>query len=63
MKARMFVFTLATALTGLIAFSVGALAARPSDTGNGGGSGNEPPDYGDLIILYRDQDGVPYLTP
>jgi len=63
MKARMFVFTLATALIGLLAFSSGALAAKPLDTGNGDGSGNEPPDYGDLVILYRDQDGIPYLTP
>jgi hypothetical protein len=29
----------------------------PPDNG-----GNEPPDYGDLIILYRDADGVPILT-
>ena len=63
MKARMFVFTLATALTGLLAFSSGTLAAKPQDTGGGDGSGNEPPDYGDLVILYRDQDGIPYLTP
>ncbi|MBE0577781.1 MAG: hypothetical protein IH613_18025, partial [Desulfuromonadales bacterium] len=30
--------------------------------GGGGGGGGEPPDYGDLLILYRDADGVPYLT-
>ena len=26
------------------------------------GGGNEPPDFGDLIKLYRDPSGVPYLT-
>lgn len=41
-----------------------ALAARPPGAGNGGGStGQEPPDLGDLIYLYRNDKGVPYLTP
>ena len=36
----------------------------PCETGDGGGGGgsNSPPDFGDLIIIYRDLNGVPYLT-
>jgi hypothetical protein len=33
----------------------------PCGGGGGGGGGNEPPDFGDLIILYRDANGVPIL--
>ncbi|HEY9199812.1 MAG TPA: hypothetical protein VIR60_10635 [Gammaproteobacteria bacterium] len=34
-----------------------------SGSGSGeGGGGGEPPDYGDLFVLYRDADGVPILT-
>jgi hypothetical protein len=39
-----------------------ALGAPPDGKGppgGDGGGGGEPPDYGDLIILYRDADGVP----
>jgi len=50
-----------TAMVALLTFSSSALAAKPPDAGNGGG-GNEPPDFGDLIILYRDVNGVPELT-
>lgn len=37
-----------------------ANAVRQPDAGHGG-SGNQPPEYGDLFILYRDADGVPIL--
>jgi hypothetical protein len=56
---------------GLFAFRGGAAAAPrlcddgtrpPCNDGGGEGGGNETPDYGDLIILYRDANGVPYLT-
>jgi hypothetical protein len=55
-------------LAGLLAASAVALAAKPPNAGNGGGNGGggggtEPPDLGDLVVLYRDADGVPYLTP
>jgi hypothetical protein len=64
MKTRAFTFTVVAALAGLLTFSAGALAARPPDAGNGGGGGDmEPPDYGDLIILYRDDNGVPIPSP
>lgn len=33
-----------------------------SGSGSGGGGGMEPPDYGDLFVLYRDADGLPILT-
>lgn len=51
-------------MAGLIVFSGTALAVRPPDAGNGGGDGDEivTPDYGDLIMLYRNENGVPYLT-
>ena len=35
------------------------LAAGP---GGGGGGGGGSPDYGDLIVLYRDASGVPILS-
>jgi hypothetical protein len=62
---RTFAFTGAAALAGMLAFSVGALAAKPTDPvggGGGGGGGTETPDLGDLVILYRDASGVPNLT-
>ncbi len=31
----------------------------PGGGGGGGGDAAEPPDYGDLVILYRDEYGVP----
>ena len=69
MKKRTLVFTLLlTALAYLFTCSSSALAAKegikgPPNGGTGGGSGLEPPDYGDLFILYRDADGIPILTP
>ena len=60
MKMRTHIITIVAALTGLLFFSGATLAAQgPPD---GGGSG-EPPDYGDLIILYRDVNGVPIPSP
>lgn len=66
MKKQGICYVLTAILVGLFAFSSGAMAERPPGVGggNGGGhdSGNEPPDYGDLFILYRDEWGVPLLT-
>ena len=66
MKKRGMCYVLTAILAGLLAFSTGAMAERPPGVGggNGGGhdSGNEPPDYGDLFILYRDEYGIPILT-
>jgi hypothetical protein len=46
----------------VIAFSAPVLAAKGGGGGGGGGSGSpSPPDYGDLIILFRDEIGVPIL--
>jgi hypothetical protein len=63
MRTRMNIFTLVTALAGLLAFSAVALAAPPEGKGKGGGGGGGDevviPDYGDLIMLYRDDYGVP----
>lgn len=56
MNTRTFVLAVATALAGLLTFSSSGFAAP------GGGGGMAPPDFGDLIILYRDPSGVPYLT-
>ena len=64
----MFIVILAVFCFCLPVFSGGALAAKPANAGNGGGGGGggggdtEPPDYGDLVILYRDADGLPILT-
>ncbi|MGW8313801.1 MAG: acyl-CoA dehydrogenase family protein, partial [Desulfuromonadales bacterium] len=51
-------------MAALLFFSGSALAVKPPGAGNGGGGGGEVeiPDLGDLIILYRDARGVPYLT-
>ena len=58
---------LITVMAALLLFGGDALAERPPGAGNGGGGGgsgsgddvSETTDYGDLIILYRDEDGVP----
>lgn len=68
MKTKMFIGLLGALLIGTVGFTGGAIAApklcddgtRPPCDGGGGG-GNEPPDFGDLIILDRDDDGVPNL--
>ncbi len=66
MKKQRMLCATAAVLAGLLAFGTGALAERPPGVGggNGGGqdSGNEPPDYGDLFVLYRNETGVPLLT-
>lgn len=57
-------------LIGFCALSAGAYAApggvpgKPATPGGGGGGGDggETPDLGDLIVLYRDADGLPILT-
>jgi len=65
MKTRTFTFTAVAALAALLVFSGSGLAARKTcDDGSfppcaDTGSGMEPPDYGDLIILSRDINGVP----
>jgi hypothetical protein len=63
---------LLTVMAALLVFSGAALAAGPDGAGSGGGGSGgggsggggdtEPPDYGDLVILYRNADGVPILT-
>ena len=69
MKTRTFTFTAVAALAALLIFSGSGFAARKTcDDGSfppcaDTGSGMEPPDYGDLIILYRDIDGVPIPSP
>ena len=62
MKATKRNFIGLAVLAGLLTCSTVALAVKPPHAGNGGGSGNEPPDFGDLVIMYRDADGVPELT-
>jgi len=39
-----------------------ALAEKPPGAGNGGGEEVVTPDYGDLIKLYRNENGIPILT-
>ena len=65
--------TALTLMATLLVFSVGLFgsanaARRVCEDGtyppcNDSGSGMEPPDYGDLIILYRDPNGVPIPSP
>ena len=52
MKKRAVCLIQATVLIFLVSLSMGALAAKPPNAGNGagGGSGNSPPDYGDLLF-------------
>jgi len=61
MRTRTFVFAVAAVVGGLLTVSSSGFAA-PGD-GGGGGGGGEPPDYGDLIILHRDANGVPIPSP
>lgn len=69
MRKNRHTFTILAVLAGMLAVGAGSLAERPPGAGGGGGggggggdSGNEPPDYGDLFVLYRDADGIPILT-
>lgn len=51
---------------GLCGVDVAVLAAQGGVPGKpaspGGNGGSDPPDLGDLFVLYRDADGVPILT-
>ena len=63
MKTRTFVFAVAAALAGMLAFSGSGFAAKggiPGSPTDGGGGG--APDLGDLIVLNRDAWGLPILT-
>jgi len=62
------VWKLATIFSAVLCltFSGAALSSAKgpgSGGGGGGGGGGEIPDYGDLIILYRDANGVPIPSP
>jgi len=62
MKKFILVTAFAAFLIGSIGFIGGANAAKggiPGPPDDGGGGGGEIPDFGDLIILHRDDDGVP----
>lgn len=69
MKTKLLLTLLGALAIGAVGLSGGAIAApklcddgtRPPCNGGGGGDGASPPDYGDLIILYRDELGVPIL--
>jgi hypothetical protein len=61
MNRKIFTFATVAALVGMLAFSGIGLAAPggiPGPPDNGGGGGGAP-DLGDLIILFRDANGVP----
>ena len=52
-------------LVGSVYAAPGGGGGGPGGGGGGGGGGGdaaEPPDYGDLVILHRDEYGVPILT-
>ena len=61
MKTRTFVFAVAAALVGMLTFSGSGFAAKGGIQGPPDDSG-EPPDLGDIIVLYRDDWGLPILT-
>ena len=63
MKTRLMLTLIAALAAGAICLSGDALAQGKGGGkgGGGGGGGAAPPDYGDLIILYRDYRGVPIL--
>ena len=67
MKVRTLVFTAAAVFAGLLLISGSVNAAKGGTQGppNNGGGGTPPPppvDFGDLIKLYRNANGVPILT-
>lgn len=63
MKIRTVTFLVAAALAGTLALSSSGFAAKGGIHGNPtGGSSGGSPDFGDLIVLYRDARGVPILT-
>ena len=67
MKKQLLLIGLVLAMVSVLAFTTGALAPNPAAAAPGGdqgppdgkGPGGGTPDYGDLIILYRTDDGVP----
>ncbi len=63
MKTKLLVTLLGALLAGTVGLTGDAFAqGNGNGNGNGGGGGGAvPPDYGDLIILYRDSTGVPIL--
>ena len=67
MKKQALLFALVMILGSVLTFSTGALApdlaAAKGGNGGGGGGGGGTQDYGDLIILYRDLNGVPIPSP
>ena len=58
---RTFTFTVVAALAGMLAYSGIGFAAQGGIPGPPDDSG-EPPDLGDIIVLYRDAWGLPNLT-
>jgi len=58
---RTFTFTVAAALMGMLTYSGVGFAAKGGIQGPPDDSG-EPPDLGDIIVLYRDAWGLPNLT-
>src|SRR5210317_2086810 len=54
-----------TVMAALLLFGGDVLAERPPGAGNGGGGGGggETTDFGDLIMLYRSDYGVPIPSP
>ena len=68
MKTKTQLFTLATTIAAVLIGSIGFIGSANAAPGgipgppDGGGGGEPPQDFGDLIILYRDPSGVPYLT-
>ena len=67
MKKQLLLIGLVMAMVSVLAFTTGALAPNPAAAAPGAGQGppdgkgpgGGTPDYGDLIILYRTDDGVP----
>jgi hypothetical protein len=63
MKTKLLLTLIGAFAIGAVGLSSDTLAQGRGGGGGGGGGGGtpEPPDYGDLIILYRDAGGVPIL--
>ena len=62
MKTKLLITLCGALLIGTVALSGNALAqGQGGGGGGGGGGGATPPDYGDLIVLYRNESGVPIL--